>query len=178
MLEGTPVAATEISVDAVSSVSLYEFDPEQPGRGPSGELIAGVLQRFEGTLCGTALFALDPGDALLWLQRGDDDGAPLDRFVSWGSRLLDAVIGSLANAAQTQVKCSAPVLEERPLMAVLLGTHAPSDTVVLSLHGTLSFPVANVPEILAPFSVQVLLEPKILAGIGTALGQSEAAADA
>ena len=153
----------------MSSSSLYDFDPEASGRGPSGELIAGVIQRFEGPLCGTALFALDPGDALLWLQRGDDDGLPLERFVDWGQRLLAGVIDALAEVAQSPAERSEPSLEERPLMAALLGTHAPSDTVVLTLGGTLAFPVANLPEIRAPFGVHVLLEPKRIAGIAAAL---------
>jgi hypothetical protein len=116
-------------------------------------------------LSGTALLALDPGDALLWLQRGDDDSDPLGRFVDWGNRLLTGVIEALASAFHVDARLGEPSLEESPLMAALLRTHAPSDTVVLSLHGELAFPVANLPEIRAPFCIQVLLEPKVVRGI-------------
>ena len=146
----------------MTSSTLSEFDPDVAARGLSGDVVAGVLRRFEGRLTGTALLALDPGDALLWLQRGDDDSDPLGRFVDWGGRVLSGVILGLASTLQQDVTLAEPSLDERPLMAALLGTHAPSDTVVLSLHGELGFPVSDVPEIRAPFSIQLLLEPKIV----------------
>ncbi len=148
-------------------------------------MIAGVVQRFEGPLSGTALFALDPGDALLWLQSGERDSQPgadpLTRFVDQGSRVLGAVIDALAAAAQAEVQLGRPALEERPLLAALLGTHAPSDTVVLSLYGEIEFFLQEMGrELRAPFSLQLLLEPKILGGILAGLvshddGDSDAA---
>jgi hypothetical protein len=123
------------------------------------------MQRIGGRLDGTALLAMEPGDALLWLQRGDDDSDPLGRFVDWGNRLIAGVVDSLATALQAEASLQEPTLEERPLMAALLGTHAPSDTMVLSLQGDLAFPVSGVPEIQAPFSIHVLLAPKLVAGI-------------
>jgi len=149
----------------VSSCPLADFDPDRAARGLSADLIAGVLQRFDGRLSGTTLLALDPGDALLWLQRGSDDGDPLDRFVDWGGRLLAGVVEALASAFHVQARLGEPSLEESPLMAALMRTHAPPDTVVISLHGELGFPVSNVPEIRAPFAIQVLLEPKVVRGI-------------
>lgn len=175
-LADTAAASSELRLDSVSTCTLYDFDPDRDPRGPSGELIAGVLQRFEGPLCGTGLFALDPGDALLWLQAGEGQGEPLDRFVDQGRRLLEVVVGALADAAGADALPGAPALEERPLMAVLLGTHAPSDTLVLGLSGELVFPVADVPEIRAPFRVLLLLEPKLVAGILAGLPRDEESA--
>jgi hypothetical protein len=156
----------------VSSSSLSELDPDRASGGLSSDVIAAVVQRFDGRLTGTGIFALEPGDALLWLQRGDSDDDPLARFVDWGSRVLAAVIDVLAEGWDANVRLREPVLEERPLMGALLGTHAPPDTVVLSLHGELRFPVANVPELCAPFSMHVLLEPKLVDGILSSLGRS------
>lgn len=172
-LADTPAASTQLRLESLSTCVLYDFDPDRDPRGPSGELVAGVLQRFEGGLCGTALLALDPGDALLWLQAGEGQGPPLDRFVEQGRRVLEGVIGALADAARVGVTPGAPVLEERPLMAVLLGTHAPSDTLVLGLSGELWFPVPGGPEIRAPFRLLLLLEPKRLAGILSGLAGDE-----
>lgn len=177
-LADTPAAETQISLTSVSSSSLWELDPDQASGGLSGDVIAAVLQRFDGRLTGTGIFALEPGDALLWLQRGESDEDPLGRFVDWGSRLLAAVIGELAEVWDANVHLREPVLEERPLMGALLGTHAPPDTVVLSLHGELRFPVANVPELCAPFSMHVLLEPKLVDGILSSLGRGRDAAEA
>jgi len=138
----------------------------------SGDVIAGVLQRFEGRLSGTVLFALDPGDALLWLQSaqapdGDSELAdPLARFVDFGSRIIAGLVEALAAVGRDEVWLGPPALEERPWMAALLATHAPSDTVVLSLTGELGFEIEGVhPALAAPFAVQILLEPKIVAGI-------------
>jgi hypothetical protein len=150
---------------------LCDLDAEQTPGPLSGDLIAAVVQRFEGPPSGTALFALDPGDALLWLQRGESDEDPLGRFVDWGSRVLLGVIHTLAAAWETDLRIGEPALEERPLMAALLGTHAPSDTIVLSLHGELSFPVSDIPEIRAPFSLHLLMEPKLVDGILSGLAR-------
>ncbi len=149
----------------MTSSPLADFDPGAAARGPSGDLIAGVVQRFEGPISGSALLALEPGDALLWLQRGDDDADPLARFVEWGSRLLEGVTRALGDALGGEVVCGPGSLEERSLMAALLGTHAPSDTLVLSLHGEMAFPVARLPEIRAPFGLHVLLAPKRVAAV-------------
>ena len=71
-------------------------------------MIAGVLQRFEGQLPGTAFFVLDPGDALLWLQREGATEDPLGRFVEWGGHVLSGVVEQLVS--QTDVEHGAPVV--------------------------------------------------------------------
>jgi len=170
-LDATPAAGTGIALQDVASGTVGELDPERACPRISPELIAGVSIRLTGRLTGTALFALDPGDALLWLQREGAADEPLRHFVDWGRVVLTAVAEQLASAWQADLGVGAPVLEERPFMSALLGTHAPSDTVVLSLQGELCFEVAGAGDIRAPFSVQVLLEPKVLAGILSALAQ-------
>jgi hypothetical protein len=165
----------------VSSCPLSELDAERVPSALSGDVIAGVLQRFDGRLSGTALFALDPGDALLWLQsaakgEGDSDGAdgadgeeegdPLARFVDFGSRIIAGLVESLAAVGADEIRLGPPRLEERSWMAALLATHAPSDTLVITLTGELGFEIAGVSAALvAPFAVQILLEPKLVAGI-------------
>lgn len=155
----------------MTSSAIADLDPDSVSRGLSGDVIAAVLQRFTGQLPGTALFVLDPGDALLWLQREGAAEDPLGRFVEWGGHVLSGVIEELAAAWQAEVQHGVPVLEERPLMAALLATHAPSDTVVLSVQGELVFQVPGVDEDMhAPFSIHVLVEPKFVGGILTGLG--------
>ncbi len=148
----------------LTSSTIADVDPDSASRGLSSDVIAAVLQRFEGHLPGTALFVLDPGDALLWLQCEGAAEDPLGRFVEWGGQVLSGVVEQLAS--QAEVEHGTPVLEERPLMAALLATHPPSDTVVLSIQGELVFSVQGAPdEMHAPFSIHVLLEPKFIAGI-------------
>jgi hypothetical protein len=168
-LSETPASGTGIALASVSSGTIADLDPDEACRGISPELIAGVSQRLLGRLSGTALFAVDPGDALLWLQREGAAVEPLAHFVEWGSHVLSAVAEKLGDAWQADVSLADAVLEERPFMAALLGTHAPSDTVVLSSVGELSFDVPGVGAMRAPFTIQVLLQPKMLDGILTGL---------
>ena len=163
-LAGTPAADTEIVLHGLTSSTVADLDIDSASRVLSSDVIAGVLQRFEGRLPGTAFFVLDPGDALLWLQREGATEDPLDRFVEWGGRMLEGVVEELVS--QGEVEHGAPVLEERPLMAALLATHPPSDTVVLSIQGELVFSIRGVEDGMhAPFSIHVLLEPKFITGI-------------
>jgi hypothetical protein len=168
----TPAASTRIELQSITRGTIGDLDPEQVSPGLSGDVIAAVVQRFHGPPSGTALFALEPGDALLWLQRGDSDQDPLACFVDWGSRVIAGVVESLATAWESEVELGEPRLEERSLMAALLGMHAPGDTVVLSLHGELTFPMQELGrDLSAPFSIHVLLEPKLVDGILSRLAE-------
>lgn len=163
-LADTPAADTQIVLHTLTSSTIADFDPDAASRSLSSDVIAGVLQRFEGRPPGTTLFVLDPGDALLWLQREGATEDPLGCFVDWGGRLLSGVVDQLCLPAE--VEYGAPVLEERPLVAALLATHPASDTVVLSVQGQLVFSVEGVEDDMhAPFSIHVLLEPKFIAEI-------------
>lgn len=126
-------------------------------------MTAGVLQRFGGAFSGTALLALDPSDALLWLQMDDNDAEPLVRFVELGREMLGVVIERLAAVRGDNVSFEPAVLEERPLMAALLATHAPSDTVIVSFDAEVAFDMdPTIDTLHTPFTVQLLLEPKTL----------------
>jgi hypothetical protein len=118
----------------------------------------------------TALLAVDPGDALLWLQMDQSDEEPLARFVALGAQMLDAIVPSLTRGAEGAADISTDggsgSLEERPLMAALLATHAPSDTVIVSLDAEFSFEIdPTIGTLHTPFTVQLLLEPKIASNL-------------
>ena len=144
--------------------TLADLDPDTFAGSVSADRIAGVVQRFEGQRCGTALLALDPGDALQWLRAGGDDD-PLDRFVLLGGHVLCAVVEELARACDAAVQFGSSLLEERPLMAALLSTHAPSDTALLSLAGEIEYPGAAADPVRVAYTVQLLLDPKLLDGV-------------
>ena len=161
-LVGTPAEATEMLLEGLTSSTVVDFDSDEASGGLPSDVIAGVLQRFEGRPRGTALFVLDPGDALLWLQREGASQDPLARFVEWGGQVLSGVVEQLFPHAE--LEHGAPVLEERPLVAALLATHPPSDTLALSIQGQLVFSIPGIEdEMHAPFSIHVLLESKFLA---------------
>ena len=148
----------------LESSTVAAFDPNSASGGLSSDVTAGVLQRFGGRPPFTALLVVDPGDALLWLQRQGATNDPLACFVEWGGHLLSGVAEELPTSAD--VEHGTPALEERPLMAALLATHPPADTLILSIRGELVFSLQGVAdEVHAPFSIHVLLEPKFMAGI-------------
>jgi hypothetical protein len=147
----------------VSTSTIGRIDHDALTNAIAPDVIAGVVQRFGGAFSGTALLALDPSDALLWLQMDDGEGEPLERFVALGARMLGAIVERLAAARGDQVGFDAGTLEERPLMAALLSTHAPSDTVIVSLDAELAYDMdPTIDTLHTPFTVQLLLEPKTL----------------
>lgn len=171
-----------VVLDRLSTCTIAEINHEALTSAVPNDVIAGVLQRFEGPVRGTALFALDPGDALLWLEMEESDEPPLERFVEVGGRVLSAIVGSLVADTETRAApasesasqavsqagtlIGAGVLEERPLVAALLATHAPSDTIILSVDGELAFEIdPGIGLLHTPFTVQLLLEPKLLSGV-------------
>lgn len=167
-LADTSAAGTRLDLHAVRSVPISELALES--FAPLDDVIAGVCQRFHGGLTGTALLALDPGDALLWLQLGGASPDPLARFVDLGSRVVSHVLLALAASGGTGVELGPASLEERPALEALLRTHAPSDTIVLCLEGEILFSLAESGSALhAPFSIHILLQPKLLHGILSSL---------
>ncbi len=167
-LEETSATGTRFDLHAVRRASISEL--AQESFAPLDDVIAGVCQRFHGGLAGTALLALDPGDALLWLQLGSAASDPLSRYVDLGSRVIGHALHALATSAGAGVELGAASLEERPALAALLCTHAPSDTIVLCLDGEILFSLAERGLALhAPFSLHILLQPKLLDGILSSL---------
>ncbi len=104
----------------------------------SGDLAAGVVRRFGGTVGGTALLALDPEDALAWVQASPGSEAPLERFLGLASAMVEGAISGWANAIGTEVDFGEPGLREDSVVGMLLATHAPSDTLILSARIELS----------------------------------------
>jgi hypothetical protein len=151
-----------------STSTIAQIDHDTLTAAISPDVIAGVFLRFDAPIRGTALLAVDPGDALLWLQMDDSDEEPLARFVTLGGKMLGAVLSGLApeNDTETSEGTFSGTLEERPLMAALLGTHAPSDTVIVSVDAELAFEIdPTIGTLHTPFTVQLLLEPKIAANL-------------
>lgn len=129
---------------------------ERPPRDDD-DVIAGAMMRFGGGLSGSALLALDPEDALAWVRAATSDVDPIDRFLELGSRIMKCVIEALAEGFRRSVEFSVASLEEQPVLAILLGTHAPLDTVLLSLRLQLTCP-----EVDAPACLYLLIERKPL----------------
>ena len=117
-LASTPASETRIDFQGLTTGTIADFDPDAASRGLSSDVIAGVLQRFAGCPPFTALFLLDPGDALLWLEGDGAAEDPLARFVEWGSLVLEGLAEELP--ATGALGPGLPMLEERPLMAALL----------------------------------------------------------
>ena len=138
--------------------------------------MAGVVMRFEGSLSGTGLLSLEPEDALAWLRTGgeaeDESASPIDRFVERGASLIGGAVTELARSARRAAEPGDASLEERPLPAALRATHAPPDTVVLSVSAELA-----ARELRVPIGVHLLFEPKVLDGLLTVLSQSDSASD-
>jgi hypothetical protein len=162
-----PRAREDSALSRLATSTIGEIDHDTLTAVLSADVIAGVVLRFDGPCRGTALLAVDPGDALLWLQMEESGDEPLARFVAQGRRMLEAVIARLAGERAGEACFGPPSLEERPLMAALLATHAPSDTVILSLDAQLAFELdPTIGTLNTPFTTQLLLEPKVFQQLG------------
>lgn len=132
-LAAVGVPAATVEVENVLACPLVDFS--EAAVGGSGDTIAGASLRIEGAVGGTAIFAMDPEHALEWLQGPGPAGPELEHFLERCQRLM----GELAGAA---LRFDAPCivgparLEEGSLAEAVVGTHAPSDTLVLgaTLH--------------------------------------------
>ncbi len=147
---------SDLEVMEVASCALA--DCGQSGVLGDGDLIAGVMLRFQGALCATALLALEPANALAWARAVSPCPEPVARFVALGEALLGPVVMSIAGSLDLAETEPGPAsLEERPVIEILVGTHAPSDTAILSL--VLAIMAGDV---CVPARVYLLLEPKLL----------------
>lgn len=116
----------------VSSCSLGEF--AERSACEDEDVIAGAIMRFEGRLSGSALLALEPEDALDWIGAGTSEEDPIERFLDFSGRLMRCLVEAVAQYWRCSIECSDPSLEENSLLGALLSTHAPPDTVLLSLR--------------------------------------------
>ena len=152
---------TEIEVLEIRCTSLGSFGEQ--GMRLSEDLVAGVIGRLEGVLPGSLNVVLEPEEALLWAQIGNDTD-PLDTFVSLGRVLLEGIAVALSEILQAESQFQGAKLVEEPELMMLVGTHAPSDTLVFSsrLH-------INVRDEAVSAMSHLLIEPKYLGQLLSAL---------
>ena len=152
---------TEVNVEEVRATALAEFG--ERGLGLSEDLIAGVVGRLEGVMPGSLSLVLDPDEALLWSQLGGGSD-PIQTYVSFGRALLQGFVSAFGELLGGEASFVGASLAESPELAMLVNTHAPSDTVVLSAR--LRLDVRD--EIFTAVS-HLLVEPKYLGRLLSAL---------
>ena len=132
------------------------------------DVAAGVAQRFSGALRGTAVLTMEPEGAFAWsrsvLGSQDGSGSDLDRviptFVELGSGLVDNLVAQVAQAMHGRpVELDAGSLCESSRVAIVIGTHPPGDTAVVTLGFDVEFGGAA-----HAAHMDLLLEPKSLPG--------------
>lgn len=96
-----------------------------------GDRVAAVSCAIAGWLSGTVVFAMEPEDALAWVLSSCSGDDPLESFVSSGECIVRELVHSTA-PTEPSLDLAAGRLREESLLEILVGTHAPSDTLVLS----------------------------------------------
>ena len=152
---------TEVEVQEIRATALSEFG--ERGLCLSDDLIAGVMGRLEGAMPGSLNLVLEPEEALLWAQLGSD-GDPLETFVSLGDALLSGLATAIGEILGKEAAFEGAALVEEPELAMLVKTHAPSDTIVFSAR----MRIDARDEAFTAFS-HMLIEPKYLAQLLSAL---------
>jgi len=152
---------TEVEVQEIRATALSEFG--ERGLCLSDDLIAGVMGRLEGPMPGSLNLVLEPEEALLWARLGSD-GDPLKTFVSLGEALLGGVATAIGGILGKESSFEGASLVEESELAMLVKTHAPSDTIVFSAR----MRIDARDEVFTAFS-HLLIEPKYLAQLLSAL---------
>ena len=124
--------------------------------------VAGAVARFSGTISGSVLVAMEPGDALLWARSRAAAGDPIEDFLELAFEIQSQLVTSIGQGMGAEVELMLPHLCEDTVPAILFGTHAPSDTAVLCFQAK-----AIAGEHVLPFSVYMMIDPKTL-GFGLA----------
>jgi hypothetical protein len=127
----------EVGVDEVRTTALADFSDR--GLLLSNDLVAGVLGRLEGVLPGTMVLVLEPEDALAW-ARPVAPSDPVEGFVTLGSAWQSGVAEALGALLGGPSAFVAGGLAEDGEPAMLVQTHAPSDTVVFSSRLSIELP--------------------------------------
>lgn len=133
----------------------------------AGERIAGVLSHcVPDEDSGNAgvpdppsrlgLFAMESEDAFSLFDELVDSDELLASYTAWGSDLIAQAAQALA-ATASRAHPGASSLQEDSVISILTGTHAPSDTVIITLHLEL-FSASG--EASAPGFVYLLADPK------------------
>ena len=153
---------TEIEVTEIRVTPLAELG--ERGLLLSEDLVAGVMGRVEGGLPGSLNLVLEPEDALAWAQSSGAVADPIETFVGLGEKVLLGMCDALADVLSAEVSLCEAALVEHSELAMLIGTHAPSDTLVLSaqLHVVVSGDILMA-------HTHWLVEPKYLSRLLSAL---------
>ena len=150
----------DLSVPRAALCSLGEFPERAVFCGD--EMMASVLVSYGGRLLGTSVLSLEPRHALELIRSLEAQGNPLDDFRRAGASLLRGMLGCFASAGGSPVAFGDPILEERSLVATVLGTHAPPSTMVVSLEVSFASASRTIPAY-----AYLLLDAKTLrAGLG------------
>jgi hypothetical protein len=152
---------TEVEVQEIRATVLADFG--ERGLLLSDDLVAGVMGRLEGVLPGTMSLVLEPEDALLWARHSDYDD-PVAGFVALGNAWQAGVATALGELLEGESRFLGARLSECAELAMLVQTHAPSDTIVFSSR--LRIDIRD--EVLTAVS-HLLVEPKYLAQLLMAL---------
>ncbi len=152
---------TEIEVQEIRCTALAEFG--ERGLWLSEDLVAGVMGRLEGVMPGSLNLVIEPEEALLWARLGGD-GDPLETFVEIGRRLLGGMTTALSEILSGGARFEGAALVEEPELAMLVKTHAPTDTLVFSTR--MRIDVRD--EVFSAVS-HLLVEPKYIARLLSAL---------
>ena len=152
---------TEVEVQEIRATALADFG--ERGLCLSDDLVASVMGRIEGRLPGTLALSLEPEDALLWARLGGGED-PLDTFVALSRTLLAGVARAIGELLEGEIRFDGARLVEEPELAMLVKTHAPSDTIVFSTR----LRIDARDEVLTAVS-HMLVEPKYLAQVMSAL---------
>lgn len=152
---------TEVEVQEIRVTPLADFG--ERGLALSDDLVAGVMGRLEGVMPGSLDLVLEPEEALLWARLGGGED-PLETFVELGRCLLSGVATAIGELLGSEASFEGASLVEEPELAMLVRTHAPSDTLVFSTR----LRIDARDEVLTAVS-HLLVEPKYLARLLTGL---------
>ena len=122
----------DLSVPRAALCCLSDFPEQAVFCGE--EMMASVLVGHRGDLLGTSVLSLEPRDALALIRSLEVEEEPLQSFRRVGGDLIRGILESLGEAAGLRAEPGEPMLEERSLVATVLGTHAPPNTMVVSLE--------------------------------------------
>ena len=161
--------ATQITLRRIGVCALAEFS--EGAVCNDGGLIAGAVLRFGGMLSGTALLSLEPEDALAWTQSAGPGRELLSTFVALGSEALSAIVRSATERWQIETHVGEGRLVEDSVVAIMLDTHAPSDTAIVSAGLEL-----RAGDVHVPAYFYLMLEPKPLEYVIGARTQTHAQA--
>jgi hypothetical protein len=122
----------ELRVPRAALCGLSEFPEHAVFCGE--EMMASVLVSHHGRLVGTSVLSLEPHHALEVIRSLGGEGNPLDSFRRAGASVLEGILGWFGAGDGPLGKLGDPMLEERSLVATVLGTHPPPSTMIVSLE--------------------------------------------